>query len=167
MIKFIFHQTIYLHKMKCLVVVSWPIFFRVQSLTRDLFLSKSGNRYVPIFLLIPLHQNEAHHFPHISPPPSLPRKSANQSVGVSISPNATITTNGANGPLPWVTTFWIHVATKHHIANKIHIAFPCHFLDSPPHLKSFLKKFWLLFLASRPIFLSWLRRPHLPAPQHN
>ena len=47
---------------------------RVQ-LQRDLFLSKSGIRYVDNFL-ITLQPNEMHHSPHILPPLSLPKKSA-------------------------------------------------------------------------------------------
>jgi hypothetical protein len=44
-----FYKTIYLHKMKCLVLVSLQLFFRIQSLRlRDLFFSKSEIGMPPI-----------------------------------------------------------------------------------------------------------------------
>ena len=35
-----------------------------------------------LIYLITLQPNEMHHFPHISPPPSLPTKSANRVIGI-------------------------------------------------------------------------------------
>ena len=58
----------------------------IQSL-RDLFLSNTGTRYVPI-IFDPVHQNEMHHFPHILPTPlslSNATKPVNQSVGAYLS----------------------------------------------------------------------------------
>ncbi len=88
-------------------------------LQRNLFLSKSGNRHASLPPRLATTNLDASLPPHLAPTVAANEASESNHWCISISPNAMSTIDGAIGPLPPVTTFCYHVASKRHIAHVV------------------------------------------------
>ena len=91
----------------------------IVQLQRDLFLSKSGNRYVDNLFDHPPTKWDASLPPHLAPTIIANKVSESKYWWTPISPNAMSTTNGAIGPSSPVRTFCYQVTSKRHIANVV------------------------------------------------